>query len=567
MLVFTYSRLGFGHRLARRLAWGLAAACLVGLGASASADPCAIPPFLPVITVDDGQGGYDSADVAHALALCEQADGCVLDFLAETYEDIAIVFMMTGFECRHEHTICDEPAVQGVENEYPNGIVFRGQGSGTVLRSPVWDYQDPESTYPVPMLDFRNRNGIAIQLHDLVLDGRKSEQIDPPDFPEAASWQHAAFQVSSNGQQGSAPRTANGCLSNVEVRNFMSKGISLEWVESWRLSNVSVEDIGCWDSVTPCPLVDNPEWLPDPQLPPIAGYHSPATALGIYDGSRSVDLEDVTIRRSTKNAFIAKSFSSFDVEDVSITRLRVEDTGSIAFNLGNVDGVTLDRAHLSRTTSVGMPPELLHANETFGIVCFDEADDVSLRNVTIEQMAGVGVEWSCSGAGNEMVDVFVTGSCRERNPSTCTPGGQCYVSRDFTVSGGSSGNIDLVGVEVHSSACFASFFVSPGAATTVLDVEDPTLLSDCQKADPTRDRKVGVPDFGILGQYYGTTCDPFDPGAPITVTPGYDGEIPTQLPDCHRVNATRPDPAGEPAVIGVPDFGIFGQYFGTTCDL
>lgn len=545
-----------GILLALGVAALVAAGGRCGRGGGAGGGPCAVPPSLPVVYVDDadGDGSYDAFDVQAALDACAVLDGCVLEFLAETYDDLAInVSNGTPHNCyptRPELSVCSSAA-------FSKGLVLRGQGPSTVLRSRLWQ-PGPEYTWPRPLLDIVKRPDLELQIHDLVLDGRKQEQLPPnPGVQDSVGWSHMGLHVWME-HGATEDRTRKGCIQNVEIRDFMTRGIHLERVDDWRIENVLVEDIGCWDALTPCPLVDVPDVCCG-----TAGYTASGSGLGLYQESTNVEVEDVTIRRSTKNGFIAKgtqlaSGELLWVEDISVSDLLVEEAGSIAFNLAWVKRLDLDGARIRQTTATGLDPEYSNYYFTFGVYCTPLADDVTLRNAYVTDAAGMGVAWDCAGAGNALEHVFVTGSCREVGPGSCTSEGLCYDYPAFSVAGGVA--VDLTGVEVHESACRVPFALNVNGGPVVADVEQSASLSDCQRADATRDGVVGVPDFQLVGTYLDTTCDPFDPDAPVTIAPGFEGELPTQLPACRRADGTRD------GVVDQADVDLLLAAFGSTCE-
>ena len=69
------------------------------------------------------------------------------------------------------------------------GLVIEGHGRQTVLRSPLWT----PPNRPVSVIEF-HRKDFPITLRNLVLDGRKHEQVDPGEL-DCNTWPHDGLRV------------------------------------------------------------------------------------------------------------------------------------------------------------------------------------------------------------------------------------------------------------------------------------------------------------------------------------------------------------------------------------
>ena len=510
---------------------------------------CKIPEGLPVVTVDDLDGDSRSTgkDIQRALDACAARGGCMLQFQPRTYTDVAIRIFgeNDGSWCWEESTVCTSA-------RFPKGLVLRGQrgdgaNSGTVLQSPL--RQHGERLLPVVQLI--RRPDIRLQIHDLTFDGIKQRQVfrrgDPQTSP---GYYHRALSVTDWLEKKPLPPSRHGCLSHVDVRNFISKGIELHQIQDWHFSLVRVEDIGCFDGITPCPLWQRPGLANQPAL------RSAASGFGIYNEHTSpgtsarLTFEDITIRRTTKNGFIVKSFNDRMIRGVQISNLNVFDAGQLAFNLNLVDALTLDGARFFRSSSPGMVATEAAANNVAGVKCTNLASNVHLRNVYVRNQAGRSIDWGCAGPGNRMTNVFVSGGCRERTPATCQPDGKCYGFADFFVTNQEphGGDLTLTNVEVGGTSCGKPFESGNPRSDIRLRSHDPALFSSCQSADADRDGAVRAADYAsVVPGHWGRRCGPGQPRAP-------------SVPDaCQKADANHD------GLVGDADHGLYQSQLGRDC--
>ncbi|MEM7409943.1 MAG: right-handed parallel beta-helix repeat-containing protein [Myxococcota bacterium] len=152
-----------------------------------------VPLPTNVVVADDLDSDldYDGDDLKLALDACAMAGGCVLRALPETYENVSIMVTTSAASC--DGTITDLTNPQYcLLLDFPNGLVIEGHGEQTVFRSPLWT----PPTRPPAVLEF-HRKTFPLRLRNLVLDGRKHEQVAPDPGPtiNCASWHHNGLRV------------------------------------------------------------------------------------------------------------------------------------------------------------------------------------------------------------------------------------------------------------------------------------------------------------------------------------------------------------------------------------
>jgi hypothetical protein len=209
-----------------------ACACAVAAVGVVHAATCDVPATgLPTVEVTDSVapfGVYDQSDIDAALASC--APGCELRFLPQVYENVAI----------------DVGA-------FPQGLALVGAGQGaTVLRAPLygvtgpWDY----------LIDIRVDAPDGLQIRNLTLDGRKGEQLPPPDDDCGTAYAQFIRQTYAI-HVGNAPGSRDdGVIACVEIRDFLSISVLLVAATGWAVEGNWIHDIGCHDVDQPC----GPEW-------------------------------------------------------------------------------------------------------------------------------------------------------------------------------------------------------------------------------------------------------------------------------------------------------------------
>jgi hypothetical protein len=139
----------------------------------------------------DADLDLDGNDLALALTDCSLAGGCILRALPETYENVSIMITNQPTVCDGQLSDLTTPE-HCLDLDFPNGLVIEGHGEQTVFASPLW----MPPTRPPAVLEF-HRQDFPLRLRNLVLDGRKHEQVAPdPGSPlRCNSWQHNGLRV------------------------------------------------------------------------------------------------------------------------------------------------------------------------------------------------------------------------------------------------------------------------------------------------------------------------------------------------------------------------------------
>jgi hypothetical protein len=426
-------------------------------------EPCAgaavFSPTLPVVTIDDrdADGRYTGNDVKLALEDCSGRGGCVLQALPETYDDVAILLSNGDAPaCTPERTAC-------LDLPFPKGLVIQGHGSATVLRSPLW-----KTPYrPVPLLQLWKRPDLRIQLRNLVLDGRKSEQGNPrAETNNHSSWWHYGFD-SWNQWGDHTQRNRAGCIHNVTVRSFMSRGISLADVSGWVVEHSTIEDIGCHEGATSC------EALTIPELHPGSGYRSSGYGILVGWHADDVRIRANRLRRITKYSIGLKHGSDGAVTSIRRPRILdndIREAGSVGIFLAGVEGGLLQNNLIDSTRLVDAVPEHAAYYNTLGVSCMASVERVELRDNAILNSAGSSVNWQCSGDANRVVENRIEGSCREKNPRVCAPGRpkHCYNYADFNILKGAGGSLELRDNDVLATRCASPLFAQVGGLDLVI---------------------------------------------------------------------------------------------------
>jgi hypothetical protein len=391
----------------------------------------------------DGDGRHTGRDLELALRECAARGGCVVEALPVTYDDVAILlYDGNEYACKPERTAC-------LTERFPNGLVIEGHGRSTVLRSPLW-----RSPYlPMPLLELWRRPDVRIQLRHLVLDGRKGEQVDPqPGVDDSNTWWHFGFQI-WNQWGDHDQRNRGGCIHDVVVRDFMNRGILVADVADWAIEHNVVDGIGCHPELTPCARLT----IPSLRAP---GYGVAGHGIMIGWYSDDVVARENRIHRVTKYSIGLKHGN--DAMTASIVRPRLErnevsDTGGVGIFLGGVSEGRFVENRIRTTDDLDRHPEHATYNDTFGISCAGVAEKTAFLRNAIEGMAGMAINWQCSGRGNLLAENRIRGSCRLKGPRSCMPGqpGQCYGQPDVLAGPGSSGTLALVDDEVLDSGCAA----------------------------------------------------------------------------------------------------------------
>jgi hypothetical protein len=501
------------RRGARLVAW---AAVLAVAGSSAAraetASACAdaggeLTQLPRVVAGDlDGDGRHTGADLERALRACAARGGCVIEALPVTYDDVAIVISDGDAPaCSKDRTAC-------LTDKFPNGLVIEGRGAATVLRSPLWKapYQ------PEPVLELWRRPDVRLQLRHLVLDGRKNEQRDPtPGKNDSHAWRHIGLQVWNRWSDHDKPNRG-GCVHDVLVRGFMSRGVSLADVARWSVEHSTIEDIGCMSDVTPCSRLTVPD-----EFPSAPGFTSTGFGLHVDWYSEDVTVRANRVRRVTKYSLGFKH--SPDAMQGSIRRLRVigndlEHTGQVGIFLGGVSDALFEDNRIATTDSMNRRPAGRASNDTFGVSCSGVGERISFVRNRIEDMAGMAISWGCQGRANVVAQARITRSCRQKHPKSCTSDQRsCYYQPDVLVAPGATGDLALVDTAIEDSGCASPLAAYPQTAGFDLVVRGGRYAAGAASNLPVQLQSVDV--IVERGASFTDTALEFGPGARGVVAP------------------------------------------------
>jgi hypothetical protein len=451
----------------------------------------AVSAGLPVVSIGDfdADAKYTGNDVALALADCAQRGGCVLEALPVTYEDVAISIS------NGDPTPCLAGAVQclGPGLSFPNGLVIQGHGSRSVFRSPLWP---AGYARPSPLFQLWKRPDIALRIRNLVLDGRKAEQ--PEANTPSNAWQHFGFSTWNEWGDHSV-RNTGGCLHQLGVRGFFTRGVFLADTAGWIVEDSTIEDIGCYENVTACPLI--PETDP-PRL--VAGFG----VLAVWYN------DDLMIRRNRLRRITKYGIglnTSGDAQG-ALHRTRVLDNtvteaGSVGMLIsGVVDGL-IEGNRIQSTRRPNVHPAYFNS---FGMEVLGLVETTQIVDNQILDSAAIGLTWQAEGSGNLIAANLIDGSCREKNPDTCEPchdlqGLCCYDYPDVNVGNGSVGDLRLAHNLVLNSQCSSPLAVHWGAEAEVV-VHGGVYQSGPKSLEP--------PEFeGVAVTIQGGAVFEADPGA------------------------------------------------------
>jgi hypothetical protein len=464
---------------------------------------------LPRVVADDldGDGRYTGADLERALKTCAARGGCVIEALPVTYEDVAIV-ISDG-----DAPACDKDRTACLTDRFPSGLAIEGHGHSTVLRSPLWK----PPYLPEPVLELWRRPDIRLQLRHLVLDGRKDEQSDPlPGQNNSTAWRHMGLQVWNRWSDHDKPNRG-GCVHDVAVRNFLSRGVSLADVARWSVENSAIEDIGCMRDLTPCSRLT----VPDP-FPSAPGFTSTGFGLHVDWYSDDVAVRANRIRRVTKYSIGFKHGQ--DAAQTSIRRLRVigndiEHTGQLGIFLGGVADALFEDNRIAATDSLNRRPDGNASNDTFGVSCNGAGERIAFRRNRIEDSAGMAISWGCTGRGNLIEHTRIERSCRQKGPESCTPGSRsCYFQPDMLVAGGATGDLALLENEIEDSGCAAPLAAYPSAPGFDLLVRGGRYAAGARSNLPVHFQSADV--VVERGASFTGTSLEFGPGTRGVVAPG-----------------------------------------------
>lgn len=518
--------------LGKRVASGGRCLAALWMAAACSCDAAAdcAPPDLPVVTAGDldVDGRFTGSDVALALDLCDRLGGCVLDLLARTYDDVALLIHQgDSSACTPERTTCSVAAL-------PNGLVIQGRGPDTVLRSPLWT----PPYKPQPVIEVRARPDLRIQLRDLVLDGRKQEQRAPtPGVNDHQSWQHAGF-LSFNGRFASYPSSQGGCIENVTTRDLFTFGIALGDADDWTIRDNAVHDIGCHDGFTPCPRLDIPQ---DELLLP----GETVSGMGISIGGFVDDLriEGNVVRRTTKYAIALKQPGGGVVTGIRRPRVsnnQMLDVGPIGLFVAGIDAGWFQDNRIDATHVHGQDAEHAVWFDTAAISCMGRVERTTFFGNELLNSAGIGLNYGCVGDHNRIAQARISGSCQVKNPDLCSPAGNCYGFPDLVVRA-EQGSLSLENILIEATDCAAPLGIMNQAGVDLRMVGVQAKQNDCDRIDLDGNGKVEGLDvvafYGAwqtcfeAGRWIGA-CDQVDLSKDGTADPADWSEFQRTLESC-----------------------------------
>ena len=151
----------------------------------------AMPTNVVVANDRDADLDFDGNDLALALQDCATAGGCILRALPETYEDVSIMITVDLSACDGDFTDMTTPN-HCLNLNFPNGLVIEGHGEQTVFASPLWS----PPVKPPAVLEFQGQE-FPLRLRNLVLDGRKHEQVAPTPGTtiRCDAWHHNGLRI------------------------------------------------------------------------------------------------------------------------------------------------------------------------------------------------------------------------------------------------------------------------------------------------------------------------------------------------------------------------------------
>lgn len=420
--------------------------------------PLAPPAVSNVVPVDCDlalpNSHCDVADLEAALVSCSAQGGCIIQIHNVTYEDVALLIsnqpdpalypcVVQGYSSR---TSC-------LDIPFPNGLVFQGHGDASVLVSPLW-----ATPYkPMPLIDVWKRPDITLRLRHLVLDGRKALQADPiSGVNNSITWWHYGFRY-WNEWDTVLPANDGGCLDDVRVRNLFSRGISLANVSSWVVEQCAVDDIGCYEGVTSCPGLTIPDVSGD-----ITDFKSSGQGIHLAEYTDDAILRANSVAHVSKYAIGLKAApdglgcsGACLINRPTVVDNDVGYTGSVGFFVAGVrDGIFAGNL-VDATHRPGQTADHWNAYDTFGISIIGAVDRTTVSGNQILNSSGIGVNFQAVGDGNVLVGNVISGSCREKNPTTCNQSNpsQCYSLPDIRIGNGAIGSVRLEGNQVLATGC------------------------------------------------------------------------------------------------------------------
>lgn len=358
-----------------------------GLSCAGSGAPCLLPPprpELPVVQVGDAappHGRLDQRDIDAAFAAC--GDGCNLQLLAATYEDVAIDI-----------------------GGSPGALAIYGFGpQASILRSPIFP---PGADYDalIEVLPDAPDGGV---LQDFALDGRKTEQQPPTTagaFDDDKLSKFAGIRTLASVYSS----RADWLVQRLEVSGFTEAGISVADAPRWIVRQNVIHDIGCHQWDTPCGSPQEPGNLSNPwnALPDaligdpdvtVVGYKVSGQGVNVQRGSSGTQVLANEIFRTTKHGIEVYTGNCGDPltsADVIVADNDVHDAGVGGIVLNGGCAVQVLRNHVRRTgvTNGGT------RNVGNGFRCGANAENSAWIDNVSRDNDRSGYNLSCFGASN-----------------------------------------------------------------------------------------------------------------------------------------------------------------------
>lgn len=422
--------------------------------------PLAAPAVTNAVAVDCDlaapYGRCDVADLETALQTCSAQGGCIVQLHNATYEDVALLLSNHPNPALYPCvTAAGSHRTSCLDLPFANGLVVQGHGDASVLASPLWaaPYQ------PMPIVEVMRRPDIELRLRHLTLDGQKQLQRDPtPGVNDNNTWQHLGFRY-WNEWVTSLPLNEGGCVHDITARNLFKGGIVLANVSNWVVERNVVEDVGCYEGVTSCPGLTIPSTTPG-----VTGYQSPGHGIQLDQYSDDAIIRDNQVTRVTKYALAAKAGGdglgcggSCLVNRPTFVGNVIVDTGRIGLFLAGVaDGLVANNV-VDSTHTPGQTADSWASYDTFGIVINGSLERTTLSGNQIRNSAGIGISYQpyANSGENVLLGNLISGSCRDKNPTTCNQSDPkvCYDYADIRLGSQSLGSLRLESNQVLDTKC------------------------------------------------------------------------------------------------------------------
>ena len=475
--------------------------------------------------------------------------GCILRALPVTYENVAITITSQPAYCSGDDVIppFDPQAWSDLVHprhcldlDLPAGLVIEGHAAQTVFRSPVWT----PPYLPAAVLEFHRRT-FRLTLRNLAIDGRKHEQVFPA-VKMASEWhayglriwsQFAVREIEGDGL-GNDDKTCNretctempggnhdadgvceawetcldargercdndvwtnaegcyaqlvssdGCIHNVEVRNTLSHGVTMEDAQGWIIEDSQFHDVGCVNRGYgfDCPRFD--QALDSGSG--LSGFKMASVGLAIGSFTEKFKVRRNEFFRTAKYALSFKNDTALSchglMKDHEVYDNDLYDLGGVGIYAHGTAGAWFHHNTIDGTTTFGEPDALNPSFDAFSLslggLC--SHDNVYADNV-IKHSAGLAIMWTgapemvddCGGGGCRgptFRNNLIEGTCLEKYAAPPAPGKPApYTFGSIHFHGGASGTVSLENNTLTDSRCrhALSAFGPVSGAVGALDV-------------------------------------------------------------------------------------------------